>query len=110
MQNQDQLGNDNGQHRSHWNEERVDGNVPSLCPADNWWKPGINGAVPSQAKSQHRRYYERHNPDKDRYRVKKVLPLFLLFQLVEVEWRTDGKEGIANLYGNPNRQWVDNKT
>jgi hypothetical protein len=44
-------------------------------------------------------------PDDDRHNVKKFLPLFyFILQLLEVQWSTDSKKGVANLDGNPNGQ------
>ena len=110
MENQDELSIDNREHHSHWNEESIDSNIPPLCPADNWRESSVNGTEPSQAKSQHGRYYKRYDPDKDRYCMKKMLPSFFVPQLLEVEWCTDGKEGVANLYGGPYGQWINNET
>ena len=42
--------------------------------------------------------------------MKKVLPSFLVLQLFEVERCMDSKKGVANLYGNPNGQWINNET
>ena len=110
MENEDQLRIDNGEHYSHWNEECEHSTISVLCPADDWREPGVYRAEPSQAEGQHGRDYKRQESNEDRYCVKNMLPSFFLFQFLEVEWCANGKSGVADLYGDPNGQWIDNKT
>ena len=68
---------------------------------------GIHWTVTPKANSQYRWDQENQESSQKTCYMKTATNSLLLGQAFKIEWGTDCKKGVANLYGNPQGEWVD---